>query len=103
MALAPFARSKHRPFVSGGAVTFTGNTTIRTGFAKDRPLRSVVVTLSNGGGTPATVANAADAFTFNDNGDGTITIYAWMNTSVSNPTLIAATGAVTALVRIEVD
>lgn len=103
MALATLARSKHRPFVSGGTVTFTGSTTVATGFQKDRPIRAVSM-LVVATGTPATTINLSPGLSFVDNGDGTITLHSWRYTTpASNPTLIAGNAAVTVMVRIEVD
>lgn len=101
MALAAYAKSKHRPFVSGGVIRgVIGSTVVKTNFHKDRPIRAVEVTIL---ASASTDADKASAQTWVDNGDGTVTIYLWKATAAGTTTLVAATAAVDLMVRIEVD
>jgi hypothetical protein len=83
--------SNNYPDIAGGLITFTGSTTVAHGLGAGVQ-KSIVATLV--GGTAA-IANNAPTITLVDNADGTFSIYGWKFTSTANPTLIAATSAVT--------
>lgn len=87
--------NRHNPVLASGTTATTS--AVPASVVVETGLRKVAGGSSGAGVLGASAPSNGVVFTVVENSpvDGSITIYAWKHTSTSNPTLIAATGAVT--------